>query len=82
MTLDAETLKKEVDRLHGELKLNASILAKQTDMAREAERFEIAESRRRLKLFLALERIATSLNWFDAVKIAEEAMEEDVRGNK
>ncbi len=38
MTSDAETLKKEVDRLHGELKLNASILAKQTDMAREAER--------------------------------------------
>ena len=75
----AESLKKEVERLHGELKLNASMLAKQTDMAREAERFEIAESSRRLKLFLALERIALSLNWFDAVRIAEEAMEEDVR---
>lgn len=73
----AENLKKEVERLREELKLNASMLAKQTDMAREAERFKIAETKRRLKLFMAVERISTSLNWFESVNIAKEAMKED-----
>ena len=43
----------------------------------KAKRFENDESRRRQELHNALVRVATSLDYFDAVKIAKTALEGD-----
>jgi hypothetical protein len=75
-----------IEGLKSDLSTNASMLAKQTDIARGAEierdeaiRYEKEELMRRLALYSALERIATSLNWFECVAIAEKALESDNR---
>ena len=54
-------------------------------MAEELERtkqFENDESRRRQELYSALVRIATSLNYFDAVKIAKTALDKNEKGGR
>lgn len=43
----------------------------------EARGFEKDESRRRQKMHAALVRVASSLNYFYAVRIAKNALEED-----
>jgi hypothetical protein len=75
-----------IERLKSDLSTNASMLAKQTDLARGAEierdeamKYEKEESMRRRALYSALQRVATSLNWFDCVAIAEKALESDNR---
>jgi hypothetical protein len=43
----------------------------------EAKGFERDESERRSQMYSALLRVASSLNYFDAVRIAEEAIKKD-----
>ena len=54
-------------------------------MAEELERarqFENSESRRRQELYNALVRVATSLNYFDAVRIAKTAIDKERNGDE
>lgn len=55
-------------------------LVEQRTAERDAARgFEKDESRRRQKMHAALVRVASSLNYFDSVRIAKKALEEGGR---
>ena len=56
--------------------LNAALTAAREEVE-EAKGFERDESERRSQMYSALLRVASSLNYFDAVRIAEEAIKKD-----
>lgn len=66
--------------MHEDLSPTADSIAKAEALIRELEEakgFERDESERRSQMYSALLRVASSLNYFDAVRIAEEAIKKD-----